>query len=176
MTANGTGGLAASTLTITVAAPSGVPFSPASTSLDNRLLNLSSRVDLSGSQVLVAGFAISGTGSKTVLLRAVGPGLTEFDVPGVMATPEIQLYSASGSVITQNSGWGNSPAIAAAISQVGAFTLAPGSTDSAIVASLSPGAYTVHVFDPSGKGGTVLMEIYDASASPMTATQRLVNI
>ena len=176
VTANGTGGLASSTMTITIGAPSGTPFTPASTSLANRLLNLSSRVDLSGSQVLVAGFAISGAGPKTVLLRAVGPGLTEFGVPGVMATPALRLYSSSGSIIAQNTGWGNSATIAATIAQVGAFSLAAGSADSALVASLEPGAYTVQVFDPSGAGGSVLLEIYDADASPMTSPQRLVNV
>jgi uncharacterized delta-60 repeat protein len=176
VTANGTGGLASSTMTITIGAASGTPFVPASTSLDNRLLNLSTRVNLAGSQVLVAGFAISGTAPKTVLVRAVGPGLTEFDVPGVMKTPELQLYSSSGSVIAQNTGWGSSPAIAATITQVGAFSLAPGSADSAIVASLGPGTYTAQVFDPSGTGGIVLLELYDADASPMTSPQRLTNI
>ena len=176
LTANGTGGLASTTMTITINAASGTPFAPAPTSLDNRLLNLSTRVDLPGSQVLVAGFAISGTGPKNVLLRAVGPGLIEFGVSGTMATPEIQLYGPSGSVIAQNNGWGTSPTIAAAITQVGAFPFAPGSADSAIVTSLEPGAYTVHVFDPSGTGGTVLLEIYDADASPLTAPQRLINI
>jgi uncharacterized delta-60 repeat protein len=176
VTANGTGGLAASTMTITIGAASSTPFTPASTSMDNRLLNLSSRVDLSGSQVLVAGFAISGTGPKTLLLRAVGPGLTAFGVPGAMATPELTLYSSSGSVIAQNTGWGDSATIAATFAQVGAFALSPGSADSAIVISLEPGPYTVQVFDASGVGGTVLLEVYDADASPMTSPQRLINI
>jgi PKD repeat protein len=176
VTANGTGGLAASTLTITIGASGGAPFTPVPTSLDSRLVNLSSRVDLSGGQVLVAGFAISGAGPKSVLLRAVGPGLTEFGVPGAMPTPELRLYSSSGSIIDQNTGWGNSPTIAATIAQVGAFSLAPGSADSAIVTSLEPGAYTVQVFDPLGTGGTVLLEIYDADASPMTSPERLINI
>ena len=176
VTATGNSGLAVSTLTITVGASSGTPFSPAPTSLDNRLLNLSIRTELSGSQALVAGFVISGTGPKTVLLRAVGPGLAAFSVTGVMATPEIQLNSSSGSVIAQNSGWGGSASLAATFAQVGAFSLAPASADSAIAASLSPGSYTIRVFDPSARGGAVLTEVYDASPSPLTASQRLVNI
>jgi hypothetical protein len=125
---------------------------------------------------MIAGFVISGTGSKTVLLRAVGPGLSAFNVPGVMATPELQLYSASGTVIAQNSGWGGSASLAATFAQVGAFSLATYSADAAIVTSLAPGAYTIHVFDPTGKGGVVLTEIYDATPSPLTAPQRLINL
>ena len=176
VTASGTGGLAASTMTITIGASGGAPFTPVSTSLDNRLLNLSSRVDLPGTQVLAAGFAISGTGPKAVLLRAVGPGLTEFGVPGVMPTPELRLYSSSGTVIAENTGWGNSATIADTTAQVGAFSLALGSADAALVASLEPGTYTAQVHDPSGNGGTVLLELYDADASPMTSPQRLINI
>jgi len=106
----------------------------------------------------------------------VGPGLAAFSVPGFMATPELQLYSNSGALIAQNSAWGGSGSLSAVMAQVGAFPLAPGSADSALVTNLAPGAYTIHVSDSSGKGGVVLTEIYDASASLLTDTSRLVNI
>ena len=176
VTVGNAGGSTVSALTITVAANNGTRFSPAATSAANRLLNLSSRADLSGSGMLITGFAISGTGTKTVLLRAVGPGLKQFEVPGTMATPTLQLFASDGTLISQNSGWGGAAPLAASFAQVGAFPLTAGSADSVILTDLSPGSYTVHVFDPSGKGGVVLAEVYDASPSPMTATQRLINI
>ncbi|HTU01972.1 MAG TPA: hypothetical protein VMG58_09155 [Candidatus Sulfotelmatobacter sp.] len=111
-----------------------------------------------------------------MLLRAVGPGLAAFNVAGVMARPELQLYSGSGAIIAQNSGWGGGGGLAATFAQVGAFALSPSSADAAAVVSLSPGPYTLQVFDDSGAGGVVLTEVYDASASPLTAAQRLVNI
>jgi uncharacterized delta-60 repeat protein len=169
-------GSTVSTLTISIGSSSATRFAPSSTSNANRLLNLSSRAELSGSQTLIAGFVISGSGPKTVLLRAVGPGLKAFNVPGVMATPQLQLYSSSGTLISQNSSWGDTSTLSAAFSQVGAFALTPGSADAAILTNLAPDSYTIHVFDPSGKGGVVLAEVYDANASPMTAGQRLINI
>jgi uncharacterized delta-60 repeat protein len=176
LTVGGLGGSSVSTLTITIGSAGGATFTPAATSSANRLLNLSSRADLAGSNVLIAGFVISGTGSKTVLLRAVGPGLQPFNVSGFMATPELQLYSSGGTLISQNSAWGGGSALAATFAQVGAFSLLPTSADAAIVTSLAPGAYTMHVFDPSGNGGVVLAEVYDASANPGSAPQRLIDI
>ena len=169
------GGSATSTLTITIATSSGGQGSSASNAA-NRLVNLSSRSALPGSQVLIGGFVISGTGTKPVLLRAVGPGLGSFGVSGYMATPTLELISSSGTLIDQNTGWGGSSALSAAFAQVGAFALSPTSTDSALLENLSPGSYTVHVYDPTATGGIVLAEIYDASASPLAATQRLINL
>ncbi|HEY5228914.1 MAG TPA: putative Ig domain-containing protein, partial [Opitutaceae bacterium] len=170
------GGTTVSPLTITVGSPSGTRFAAASTSSANRLLNLSSRAQLSGSQVLIAGFAISGTGSKTVLLRAVGPGLSTFSLTNLMPNPEIQVYNSSGAVIADNKGWGGSASLTAQFQAVGAFGLPTASADAATVMTLAPGAYTMHVFDQNSKGGIVLAEIYDASPSPLTAAQRLINI
>ncbi len=166
------GAVASSTLTITVNSSSGVPPSNAS----DRLLNLSSRAKLPGSQVLIAGFVVTGTSTKQVLLRAVGPGLSSFGVQSVMASPELQLLSSSGSLINQNTGWGGSGSLSSVFAQVGAFALSPTSADAAVVANLAPGNYTIHVFDPSATGGVVLAEVYDASPAPLTDAQRLINL
>jgi uncharacterized delta-60 repeat protein len=176
VTVGNASGSTVSALTISIGAEGSTRFSPASTSTANRLLNLSSRAELNGSQVLIAGFVISGAGPKTVLLRAVGPGLKAFNVPATMATPELQLYDSAGTLIDQNTSWGGRATLSAAFAQVGAFSLQPGSSDAAILTNLNPGSYTMHVFDPSGTGGVVLAEVYDASSSPMTAGQRLINI
>ncbi|HEY1792163.1 MAG TPA: putative Ig domain-containing protein [Opitutaceae bacterium] len=165
-----------SALTITVGQPGQSTFVAAPTSSANRLLNISSRADLPGSNKLFAGFVVSGVGPKNVVIRAVGPGLAEFNVPGVMATPELQLYSSSGTLIDQNTAWNGGSALSAAFAQVGAFPLTAGTSDAALLETLQPGSYTIEAFDPNGKGGVVLAEVYDASPSPMTATQRLVNI
>lgn len=176
VTVSNAGGSTVSALTISIGSADGTRFTPSSTSSANRLLNLSSRAELSGGQTLIAGFVISGSGPKTVLLRAVGPGLKVFNVPGVMATPELQLYSSTGTLLMQNTSWDSTGSLPAAFAQVGAFSLTSGSADDAILTDLTPGSYTIHVFDPSGKGGVVLAEVYDASAAPMTAPQRLINI
>ncbi len=93
-----------------------------------------------------------------------------------MGAPELQLYLVRRDDDSQNTGWGGGSALATDFSQVGAFALAPDSTDAAVLTNLAPGAYTMQVQDGDGVGGVVLMEIYDASPSPLTAPQRLINI
>jgi len=176
VSAGNAGGTTVSTLMITVGSSSGTRFSAAATSASNRLLNLSSRAQLGGSQVLIAGFVITGTGDKTVVLRAVGPGLKPFGLTNLMANPELQVYSSTGALIAQNIGWEGTSVLSALFSQVGAFALPATSADSALSMSLAPGSYTIHVFDASSQGGIVLAEIYDATLSPLTSPLRLVNI
>ncbi len=174
VTATSFGASSTSILSISIASQGSSPS--LSTASGNRIVNLSSRDNLIGSQAMIAGFVISGTGQKELVLRAVGPGLAAFGVSGVMATPQLQLFSSSGSLVAQNSGWGGTTALATAFAQVGAFALAPSSADAALEVSLEPGAYTMQVSDPTGKGGVVLTEIYDASPSPLSAAQQLINI
>jgi uncharacterized delta-60 repeat protein len=174
VTATNSAGFSQSTLTILISTAGTSPFSPSSTSSANRLLNLSSRADLTGTQNLIAGFVVSGTGTKTLLLRAIGPGLNSFGVPGYMPSPELDLYSSAGSLMSKNTGWTGS--LSTTFAQVGAFSLPAGSADVALLATLAPGSYTMHVYSPSGSGGVVLTEIYDASPSPLTSAQRLINI
>jgi uncharacterized delta-60 repeat protein len=177
VTVSNPAGSSVSNLVITIGGAGGTttPISIATSSTD-RLLNLSTRDKLVGSENLIAGFVIAGSAPKTVLLRAVGPGLSAFNLTGLMATPELQLYSSSGTLMLQNSGWGGSSALSAAFAQVGAFALSPTSADASVVTSLAPGSYTLHVFDASGVGGVVLTEIYDASPTPLADPERLVNI
>ena len=79
-------------------------------------------------------------------------------------------------MIAQNTGWGGSPTLAARFAQVGAFALSANSADDAILTNLAPGDYTIHVSDPTGKGGVVIAEIYDASPTATTDAARLSNI
>jgi len=83
------------------------------------------------------------------------------NVTGALSDPQLQLYSGS-TVIYSNAGWGGNPAVTAAANKVGAFTWSnPSSNDSAILATLSPGAYTAIVSGASGDTGVVLAEVYD---------------
>jgi len=176
VTVGNNGGTTVSTLSISIGSPGSTRFAAAGTSAANRLLNLSSRAELGGSQILIAGFVVSGTGSKPLVLRAVGPGLSSFGVTNLMAAPEIQIYDATSKLVATNTGWADSASLATAFQAVGAFGLRSGSADAALEITLAPGAYTMHVFDQAGKGGIVLAEVYDASPSPLTATNRLINI
>ncbi len=129
------------------------------------LTNVSARMEVtSGSGVLIAGLVIGGNGPKTVLIRGVGPALSQFGVPGVLADPQISVYSSS-SQIASNSGWDPDVVTAAQITnasaQVGAFPLPSGSHDAALLITLQPGPYTVKVTSVSNATGVALIEVYD---------------
>jgi len=139
-----------------------------------RLVNLSTRARVTSDSPLVAGFAISGTDPRTVLVRAAGPGLAAFGVSGAVTAPHLRLHDAGGVVLLENAGWGDSTALGKAFQATGAFLFAPGSADAAAVVTLAPGSYTVEVLDDSGRGGVALAEIYDVQGT--AAGSRLVNV
>jgi len=116
-----------------------------------------------GSNVLTAGFVIDGTGTDTLLIRGVGPGLTQFGVTGVLATPTVTVFDSSGNSIGFDAGWGGGTELASAFAEVGAFGLPAGSADSAILITLPSGNYTVEVAGANGSSGVALVEVYEVN-------------
>ncbi len=127
-----------------------------------RIVNISARVQVgTGGNILIAGFAIGGATSKTVLIRASGPALAPFGVTGTLPDPRLQLYSGP-TLLDNNNGWGGNAQISATAASVGAFTWSsPTSGDSAILVTLPPGAYTAQVSGASGDTGVALVEVYE---------------
>lgn len=131
---------------------------------DKSFVNVStrSRVNVPGESVLV-GFVIGGTSSRSVLARAVGPGLTAFGVSDVLAKPVLSLFRGS-TLLASNDDWTTTDAtrLAKAFERVGAFGLAGGSaTDAALLITLPPGAYTLQASGAGGTTGSVLVEAYE---------------
>ena len=154
------------------------PTTPApNTSAPSRLANLSSRqrVVVDGSRTATAGFVITGTSPRPVLVRAVGPGLAPFGVNEIAADPRLQLFDGNSRAIAANDNWGGTTELAAAAERVGAFPLANGSRDAALLATLAPGNYTA-LASAAGGAGVLLLEIYDASSAPPPAGDRLINV
>ena len=116
-----------------------------------------------GESGLINGFVVGGDALKSVLVRTVGPGLEPFGVEGVMARPSVVVTNSSGAEVASNAGWESGPTgeLDQASAAVGAFELQRGVADSAVVATLAPGAYTAQVVPTNGEGGTVLVEVYD---------------
>jgi hypothetical protein len=127
-----------------------------------RIINISARVQVgTGGNVLIAGFVIGGSTSRTVLIRASGPALIPFGVTGTLPDPMLQLNSGTN-IIATNSAWGGSLLISSTAAAVGAFNWEfPSSNDSAILVTLPPGAYTATVSGASGDIGIALVEIYE---------------
>ncbi|HEY0944186.1 MAG TPA: delta-60 repeat domain-containing protein [Opitutaceae bacterium] len=138
-------------------------------------INLSTRVNLSGDEIFIMGFIISGTGDKRVLLRAAGPSLTYYGVDRVAGAPTLALYDNAGNRLLTNEGWGGDAALCTLFAQSGAFPFDLASVDAAIAVTLPPGAYTIHVRDRYGLGGTVLTEVYDVGTEAQQP-QRLINL
>lgn len=127
-----------------------------------RLVNASARTQVgTGDNILIAGFAISGDTAKSVLVRAVGPTLTQFGVGGTLSDPQLKLFDSSGRQIAENDDWGGTTTLSGAFGSVGAFSLSAGSKDAALVASLSPGSYTAQVSGAAGGTGVALVEVYE---------------
>jgi Divergent InlB B-repeat domain len=134
--------------------------------VNSRLTNIATRGRVqTGDNVMIGGFIIDGATPKSVLIRARGPSLSAYGVPGVLANPKVDLYSGQ-TVISSNDNWGTAPN-AAAITATG---LAPtNSLESAILTTLSPGAYTAIVSGVSNTSGVGIVEVLemDNPASPL---------
>ena len=135
-----------------------------------KVVNIASRGFAgSGDATLTAGFVISGTVPKRVLIRGVGPTLGGFGVAGTLADPQLKLFDQPGAMIATNDDWGtpvttaaaDAAQIAATASAVGAFAFAPNSKDSALLLNLAPGPYTVQLSGAGTTAGAALVEVYE---------------
>lgn len=165
-----TGGLVPGSYSMQVAAASGVggvalaeiydATAGAFSAAAPRLVNVSARTRAgTGDNLLIAGFALGGTTDKTVLIRAVGPGLAPFGVGDLLADPQLALY-AGPALVAAGDNWGDEPALAAAFAGVGAFPLPAGSRDAALLVTLAPGSYTAQVGGRDAGTGVALVEVY----------------
>jgi hypothetical protein len=127
-----------------------------------QLLNISTRTRvLTGDKVLIGGFIISGTEPKRVLLRGLGPSLGNSGVGGALADPTLELHQGVNTVVT-NDNWKTRPNGLSQQAEIEATALAPtNDLESAIVATLNPGAYTAILAGNNGGVGVGLVEVYD---------------
>jgi hypothetical protein len=125
-------------------------------------INLSTRMRVqTGDNVGIGGFIITGTTPKHVLLRAIGPSLSQFGVPNVLADPVLTLHGPGAFVTITNDNWMDDPAQKAAIIATG---IPPtNNLESAIDATLTPGSYTAVVSGNNNSSGVALVEVYDLS-------------
>jgi len=122
---------------------------------------------------MVLGCVLSGQ-SRNLLVRAVGPGLAFFGVPNFAPSPALTVIREG--LVGYNEGWSTCGAIAAmraAFAAAGAFPLAEGSSDAALVLRADAGIWTCVVGSHTAAQGTVLAEIYDTYAGDDT---RIANV
>lgn len=126
------------------------------------LVNMSIRTASgAGDDTLIVGAAFGGggtSGTKAVLLRAVGPTLGTCGVTGALVDPVMTVFQGSAE-FPQNDNWDS--AVAPTFASVGAFNFITGSKDAALVATLPPGSYTALVSGVDGTTGVTLVEDYE---------------
>jgi hypothetical protein len=161
--------------------PADLSVEAAGTPLVSRISNLSIRTSAgTGANTLIVGFAVGGAGTggtKPLVVRGIGPTLGLFGVAGTLADPRVELYDRTGTKVLENDNW--LAVDAPAFAQVGAFALALGSRDAALVSpGIAPASYSAQFSGSGGTSGVVLAEIYDATPSEgFTASRpRLVNV
>ena len=136
-------------------------FSPAFIAVQRtpRLANISTRLHVqTGERIAAGGFIISGTGTKTLLIRGLGPSLAGAGVDGVLADPTLELHGgANNALLASNDNWAETQQ-----GEIETVGLAPGNpSESVIIATLSAGAYTVLEQGKGSATGVGLIEIYD---------------
>ena len=134
---------------------------PRSGTAPRGLVNLSTRGLVSPEAALIGGVVIPPEWARTLLIRAVGPGLAAFGVASPLAQPTLRLRDAAGRLLASEAGWtgGARSALADAAAAVGAFPLA--AADVAMLLTLPPGAFTVEVAAVGTARGEALLEVYD---------------
>ncbi|MEY2551422.1 MAG: hypothetical protein QOG12_1566, partial [Verrucomicrobiota bacterium] len=125
-----------------------------------RALNISTRLKVeTGDNAMIGGFIVTGNAPKKLLVRAIGPSLSQVGISGALSDPVLELHGDGGTLLTANDNWKDDPVAAEAIRQSGA---APqNERESAVVVTLAPGSYTAVVSGKNGATGTGLIEIYD---------------
>jgi len=119
-----------------------------------------------GDNVMIGGFIVQGMGAKRVIIRAIGPELTQYGVPDALANPRLELHNAAGALIGSNNDWQHT-IIGGVITRNQVADIqnsghAPADpSESAIIAELQPGNYTAIVQGVNDTTGVGLVEVYD---------------
>jgi hypothetical protein len=141
--------------------------------------NISTRAFVqTGDNVMIGGFIVQGAEPKRVIIRAIGPELTQYGVPDVLINPTLELHDATGALIASNDNW--------MTTIIGGIITGDQVTDirnsgyaptdpreSAIVADLPAGNYTAIVQGVSNRTGVALAEVYDLNPQPSSSLRNI---
>ena len=148
---------------------SGAPGVPA----PQRLLGVSTRARVDGTAApMIAGVVITGSTTKKILLRAVGPQLAAYGLTNFVPATRLELFDAAGKLLAANQGWDadstKRAALLDAFTRTGTPPFTTGSSDSALLLDLAPGNYTAVLTGAGGAAGVALVEAYefDAGSAP----------
>ena len=146
------------------------PNDPLSVFHTGRVINISTRARvLTGENILIGGFIITGDEPKQVIVRAIGPSTAQLGVAGPLQDPTLELFDAEGDTIATNDDWRESQQ-----AEIEASGVPPSDTrESEILRSLAPGEYPAAVKGKNDTTGVALVEVFDLAP---TANPQLANI
>lgn len=145
-------------------------FLPTEPGTPSQAVNISTRLKAqTGDKVLIAGFILTGTESRKVLLRAIGPSLEQAQIEDALQDPVLELRAADGTRLAFNNSWRFSQQ-----AEIIATGIPPSDDrEAAILATLAPGSYTAIVRGRASTTGVVVAEVYDLGEG---AAGQLANI
>jgi len=151
---------------VSASSPEGISLDVIGYTLATQLTNISTRASVgTGGSVTIAGFILTGTDVKQVVVRGLGPTLTQFGVSGVLADPTLQLVDSTGKTLFINDNWKDTQQTG-----IQATGLAPpNDLESAIRIALQPGKYTAILSGTNNTTGVGLVEVYDIEQNVMSA-------
>jgi len=148
----------------------------ANNTAQNPFLNFSANTRCTTEGKITPGFVVGGTtGSLTALVRAVGPGLGQFNLTNLLEDPRLTFFNQENTqVLASNDNWGATPGLKSAFATTGAFEIPDASSDAALLIDLPPGSYTAEAERSSCmQGGTVIVEVYRLAS---TGDAGIVNV
>jgi hypothetical protein len=132
-----------------------------------RLSNISARAFVqTGDNVVIGGFMVQGSEPKRVIVRAIGPELTQYGVPDALANPTLELHDGTGALIASNNNWATTIIggiiTSNQVHEIQVSGHVPGHPlESAIIADLPAGSYTAIVRGVNNTTGVALVEVFD---------------
>ena len=132
----------------------------------SRLQNISTRGFIgTGDDVMIGGFIIGGDTPKTVIIRGRGPSLTNFGVSGALSDPVLTLTRLTGELLDTNDNFGDHSASA----NLPTDLVPTNASESAIMITLDPGAYTAILSGVGGATGIGIVEVFEGPEPAATA-------
>ena len=141
--------------------------------------NISTRAFVqTGDNVVIGGFIVQGTEPKKVVIRAIGPELTQHGVPNALANPTLELHDGTGALIASNNNWATTIIggiiTSNQVAAIRASGYAPSDLrESAMIVNLPPGNYTAIVRGVDNTTGVALVEVYDLSPAPNSILENI---
>lgn len=122
------------------------------------IINFSARAVVSdGSSTLIAGFVLTGRGTKHILIRGVGPSLSLFGITNPLLAPRITIFRRDQKIAENTAA---DPALSSVYRLIGAFPLSSGRDTAILITAQGGENYTAVLNGQPNESGIALLEVY----------------